>query len=283
MSQQIEMKERIKTHYELCSPYYLDLWGEHIHHGYWVKGDETKEKAQEQLILLLASHADLKPNQKILDVGCGLGGTSMYLAELLQVEVVGITLSPIQAKMASQIAQQKKISSVKFLEMDAETIAQNFPPQTYDRIWVSEALSHFPSKPKFFQQASTVLKSDGRLIIADWFKAENLTKKQEADYIKPIETGMLLPQLCTTKEYIQYANNAGLKLRFSQDISENVSKTWDICFRLIQNVALWKLAGTMGWDFINFLRAFQAMRSGYSSKTFIYAILIFQKDLPSKL
>jgi len=45
-----ELKGRIKEHYDKCSPYYFDLWGEHIHHGYWLTGDETKEQGKNEAI-----------------------------------------------------------------------------------------------------------------------------------------------------------------------------------------------------------------------------------------
>jgi tocopherol O-methyltransferase len=47
------LKRRIATHYDICSQYYFDLWGDHIHHGYWISGEETKDEAQIQLIDLL--------------------------------------------------------------------------------------------------------------------------------------------------------------------------------------------------------------------------------------
>ena len=47
-------QHRVIEHYDLLSPYYRSLWGEHLHHGYWIRGDETKERAQLQLIEHLA-------------------------------------------------------------------------------------------------------------------------------------------------------------------------------------------------------------------------------------
>ena len=64
-------KHRIVEHYDIVSPYYRSLWGEHIHHGYWIRGDESKEKAQLQLIEYLAQLANVKPGSDILDIGCG--------------------------------------------------------------------------------------------------------------------------------------------------------------------------------------------------------------------
>ena len=68
-------KEKIKEFYDLVSSHFHELWGEHLHHGYWIRGDETKERAQIQLIEHLAQIAKIRSGHKILDVGCGTGGT----------------------------------------------------------------------------------------------------------------------------------------------------------------------------------------------------------------
>jgi len=73
-------KHKIIEHYDLVSPYYRSLWGEHLHHGYWIRGDESKEQAQLQLIEHLARLSKVKPGSDILDIGCGLGASSLYLA-----------------------------------------------------------------------------------------------------------------------------------------------------------------------------------------------------------
>ena len=73
-------KEKVREHYDRMSPYYHSLWGEHIHHGYWIRGDESKETAQVQLIEHLARAAGIPQGAKILDVGCGFGASSIYLA-----------------------------------------------------------------------------------------------------------------------------------------------------------------------------------------------------------
>ena len=96
------IKDSIRRHYDLITPFYLKIWGEHIHHGLWLKGNETKEDAQENLVRELIKIGQIPKRAKILDVGCGLGGSSMYLANHLGAEVVGITLSRVQADMASK-------------------------------------------------------------------------------------------------------------------------------------------------------------------------------------
>ena len=69
------LKDRIRHHYEICSDYYYSMWGEHIHHGYFLTEKDTKERAQVQLIELLLQRSGLEKGGRVLDVGCGIGGT----------------------------------------------------------------------------------------------------------------------------------------------------------------------------------------------------------------
>src|SRR5258708_31336507 len=95
-------KHRIIEHYDVLSPYYRSFWGEHLHHGYWVRGDESKEKAQLQLIEHLAHLANIRTGSDILDIGCGFGASSLYLAKKFDASVTGITISPVQVQMATK-------------------------------------------------------------------------------------------------------------------------------------------------------------------------------------
>lgn len=65
---------------------------------------------------------------------------------------------------------------------------------SFDAVWISEALSHFPNKALFFENAFKVLKPGGKLALADWFKAENVTETEFANDLKPIE-GMLASRM----------------------------------------------------------------------------------------
>lgn len=180
--------------------------GEHIHHGYWPtedsKNTETKEQAQLNLINLLltisspgttapTSTFTLPPGLKVLDVGCGLGGTSRHLASL-GASVTGITISTRQVEMATRLSNlnatpnSDSVSSaessagqnqdaegftpfgpgrVKFLELDAEKMGEadalGADAGGFDVVWISEALSHVPRKEAFFENAFAVLKEGG--------------------------------------------------------------------------------------------------------------------------
>src|SRR2546423_1903262 len=102
------LTEAIQEHYDLASPYYEKLWGKHLHHGYYQTGEESKEEAAENLIKFLVERAEIREGARVLDVGCGIGGTSAWLSERLGCEVTGITISPIQIEMATEAAWLKE-------------------------------------------------------------------------------------------------------------------------------------------------------------------------------
>src|SRR3989344_2789054 len=124
-------KEKIVEHYNFVSPYYHSLWGEHLHHGYWVTGKETKEEAQLALTEHLAKITNIKSGSKILDVGCGFGASSIYLAKKYNAQTVGITISEVQIKMAQEAAIKAKVSS-QFILMDADELKFK---ELFDVVW----------------------------------------------------------------------------------------------------------------------------------------------------
>ena len=148
----------------------------------------------------------LPSGSNVLDVGCGIGGTSRYLAREYGCAVTGVTISGRQVDIARRLSSEAagatvideedvKVKlgegSVHFLELDAEKMGDFFTSKpnkvTFDCVWISEAMSHLPNKELFFQNASLLLNPGGKLVIADWFKAEGLTDKQLDTDIKPIE------------------------------------------------------------------------------------------------
>lgn len=207
------------------------------------------------LIKLLLEQGQVAENKdgsalRVLDTGCGIGGTSRYLARELGATVTGVTISGKQVEMARRLTKSEAAKhtestettsqrddefiglgsaggKVRFIELDAEKMGEYFASEggKFDIVWISEALSHFPNKPLFFKNAEKVLKKGGKLVLADWFKSEDVAP-EDAD-IKAIEDGMLLPPLSTQKGYVEMAEGAGLKvLAESKDISQEVSKTW---------------------------------------------------------
>jgi tocopherol O-methyltransferase len=262
-------KQRIIEHYDIVSPYYRSLWGEHLHHGYWIRGDESKEKAQLQLIEHLAELANLKPGSDILDIGCGFGGSSLYLAKHYNASVTGITISSVQVQMAIQAGAREQVNA-KFLLMDAE--AMNFQKQ-FDVLWSVESICHYQNPPGFFASATKLLKQGGSFAITDWFKKENLTRAETRKFIDPVEKGMFV-ELQTMDDYEQFFISNGLQIICREVLNKNCAKTWDLSLDIIKDKSFWALAAKYGTQFVSYLKAFQAMRAGFASGNFVYGLFV---------
>ena len=265
-------KARVVDHYNRVSPYYRALWGEHLHHGYWINGDESKETAQVQLVEHLAETANIQPGARILDIGCGFGGSSIYLARNYHARCTGITISPLQVEMASADAAAAG-ASANFLCMDAESMHFDDP---FDVLWSVESISHYQDIPRFFSSAGRYLKPGGTLALTDWFKQNSLPPRDHKKFLHPIEDGMLV-ELHTMGDYEGWLSAAGFSVIRSDILNRQTAKTWDYCLDIIKDKALWQLAANNGPEFLRFLRAFKAMRSGFSSGNFVYGLLIAHK------
>lgn len=262
-------KYRIIEHYDVVSPYYRSLWGEHLHHGYWIRGDEPKEKAQLQLIEHLARLADIQRGADILDIGCGFGATSIYLAKRYNATVTGITISSVQVEMASQAAAVERLDA-KFLLMDAE--AMDFQRQ-FDVLWSVESISHYQNLPRFFASAAKLLKPGGTFAITDWFKKENLTPDETRKSIEPIEKGMFV-ELQSMNEYEKLLASNGLQIMHREVLNKNCAKTWDLSLDIIKDKSFWLLAAKFGAHFVTYLKAFEAIRAGFASGNFVYGLFV---------
>ncbi len=265
-------KERIREFYDLVSSHFHDLWGEHLHHGYWIGGDETKERAQIQLIDHLAQIANIQPGQTILDVGCGTGASSIYLAKRYMAEATGITISPVQVDLAKRAAAAAAAKAT-FQLMDAE--AMKFE-KTFDVVWSVESISHYQDIAAFFKSATESLKPNGIFALIDWFKKPNLGPAEYKKKIVPIEKGMLV-ELRTMPEYEAWMTASRLKITRCEILNKQCAKSWDLGLNIIKKRSLWKLAATHGVMFVDFLRAFRAMRAGFASGNFVYGLVVAQK------
>jgi tocopherol O-methyltransferase len=265
----VNEKKKIVEHYDVASPYYRSLWGEHIHHGYWIRGDESKETAQIQMIEHLAQLANLKPRSRILDIGCGFGGSSLYLAEKYAASTTGITISPVQVQMATEAAAKKNLDAT-FLLMDAEHMQFSEP---FDLLWSVESISHYHDPRKFFASAAKFLKPGGYFALTDWFQKDNLSPADRKKFIEPIEKGMMV-ELRGMDAYSDFLVSSGLEIVHRQDLTSNCEKSWDIGLDIIKDKSFWAMAAKLGTAFVTYLKAFHAMRAGFASRNFVCGLFV---------
>ncbi len=213
----------VAAHYDELDLFYRDVWGHHVHHGYWGTGRETPAEATEALVSLVAAQLRLSPGQHICDIGCGYGATARLLAGREHVTVTGVTISPTQA------AQAQPAANTRILVQD--WLSNDFLDQTFDAAYAIESSEHMPDKQRFFTQAARTLKPNGRLVICAWLSCNN-PRTWEINYLlEPICREGRLPHMGNETDYQTLGKTAGLNLITVQDITRNVRRTWSICIR----------------------------------------------------
>jgi ubiquinone/menaquinone biosynthesis C-methylase UbiE len=126
--------------------------------------------------------AEIKEEENILDAGCGVGGSSIWLAKEKKCFVTGISLNENQINKA--IALAKEFGVPEKVSFEKKDYANTFyPANSFDVVWAIESVCYAADKSDFLKEANRVLKPDGRLIIADFFKKKGLNY-EEADRVK---------------------------------------------------------------------------------------------------
>ena len=174
-------------------------WGEHIHLGYYSpeemkRGYKKKDfiQAKYDFIDEMMKFGGIDPSAytdtgaKVLDVGCGFGGTSRYLAKALgsKSDVTGITLSPKQVERGTQLAVEQGVANnTNFMVMDA--LKMDFPDNSFDIVWACESGEHMPDKKAYINEMMRVLKPGGTFVMACWSQrddsVEPFTKRDKRD------------------------------------------------------------------------------------------------------
>ncbi|NJR22665.1 MAG: methyltransferase domain-containing protein [Richelia sp. CSU_2_1] len=144
-------------------------WGEHIHLGHYGTPPQRKDflTAKSDFVheMVVWGGLDKLPRgTTVLDVGCGIGGSSRILAKDYGFKVTGITISPQQVKRATELTPEGV--DAQFQIDDA--MAMSFPDASFDVVWSIEAGPHMPDKAIFARELMRVIKPGGILVVADW-------------------------------------------------------------------------------------------------------------------
>ncbi|MCM2278884.1 MAG: methyltransferase domain-containing protein [Oligoflexia bacterium] len=272
----------VQEHYDRLALLYRALWGEHIHHGYWGyvgerRSDEPPWLAQLRLIEKLVDFSGLPPRSVVLDVGCGTGGASFWLAEQHACEVLGINISPVQLKIAREHLRLKNLDDkVRFARMDASRL--RLPASRFDALWAVESVEHLADKAGFLSQAARLLRPGGTLAIASWLSGPGADTPKGRKLLEKIRTAMLCSSLPTREDTLRWITEAGFARAESRDISREVAPTWGYCLDIIERPGVWTLSRVMGDAVARFVDAFELMVEAYSSRALAYGLFAARKE-----
>lgn len=274
------VKTAIRSHYDLATPFYRLVWGPHIHHGLWSAEDAARphpavppRAAQEALTDTLAAAAGIGPGQDVLDVGCGMGGSSLRLADRSGCRVTGITLSGVQRRWAATSARLRGLCArARFVQLDAESA--DFSAGSFDVVWSIECTEHLFDKAAFFRRAAGWLKPGGRIAICAWLAAEDAARPGLREQVEDVCTAFLCPSLGSFSDYASWMTAAGLRIERTDDWTRRVERTWELCDGRARRLGLHWLARCIDSRQAVFLEHFTTLLDAYRSGAMQYGCIV---------
>lgn len=173
---------RIARYYDRTQVLYVRLWSRHgTHYGFWEGDTRSHREAIRNLDRFVAKRIALPPGSRILDAGCGVGGTALHLAERCAHVVVGITLSREQGRRARRLVS-RSTAAPRIRLCRSDFLASAFPDGSFDGVVAIESSCYAEPKQAFAREAHRLLRPGGRLVVSDGFLARPLRDDERAAY-----------------------------------------------------------------------------------------------------
>ncbi len=201
-----------------------------LHYGIWDTDTKNLSEAIVNTNRRLAEMGKIRKEHTVLDAGCGVGGSSIYLAKNIGSRCTGITLSARQVKSANSYAAQNKVSDMVQFEVNDYTNT-GYADNSYDIVWALETMGTARDKSLFFKEMYRVLKPGGRLLIADWYKSYGYNV-DEFKCMQDMLYGWAIQDLLTFDEQKELATRFNYNILDHKDVTADIKKTVNLMYWL---------------------------------------------------
>ena len=257
------------------------LLGGDLHFGYFENSDVPPSAAAARLTREMADWAQIGEETRVLDVGCGIGGPALFLAQEVGCHVTGISTSRVGVELAASRAEAGGLSDrVEFLERDG--MANKFLAETFDCAWIMESSHLMERKDLLLAESARVLRPDGLLVLCDIVLRETIPFQHLVRNLSEFENlnavfGKQNVELLGT--YTQLAENSGLTVLRTEDISEAVLTTLEH-WRRNAEARRGELQELVGEEYlVQFMRACGFLQLLWKEEKLGYGMMLARKHM----
>ncbi len=201
-----ELKADAEKHYDDCYNDYLFAWCNKenlaLHYGYWDKETTSHHQALTNKNQILYDLAGISATDHVLDAGCGIGGSSIWMARQHGNQITAITISKQQTEHAAQHAKRQGVADKTDFQV-SDFCATPFADESFDVIWGLESVCHALNKGDFLKEAFRLLRPGGRIVVCDGFIQRREFSDDEWKDIVVCLNGWAVPNLCSRDEFNQ--------------------------------------------------------------------------------
>lgn len=267
-------EEKIIQYYDRCLFDYRLVWNlgaaQAIHYGHWEGGQKNLTEALLRTNHVIAERAGIAKGDKVLDAGCGVGGSAVAIAKAYECQVIGITLCAGQVKRARRYA--KKMGVEKQTDfVKANYLSTPFAGNYFNAMYAIESVCQTDQKEKFLKEAHRVLLSGGRLVVADFFRIKEMATAENESIFDKWSEGWGFLQLVTIESFVDMLKSEGFSNVRIIDDSEGIAPSVELLYEKY-----------VRWNFIASIAEFLKIRKTIHRKnrlTALYQYQLFKRGL----
>jgi cyclopropane fatty-acyl-phospholipid synthase-like methyltransferase len=211
---------------------YRFLWGIDRHFGLHCGFFDEECRRHDDAVLhmnhVLARTASISPGARVLDAGCGIGGSAVWLAENVGALVVGVNINAKQVDHARRLARRRRLEDRVEFHV-ADFCATHLAGESFDVVWALESACYAEDKHAFLAEARRLLKPGGRLVVADGFLTREDLTEDELRIVTRWRCGWAIPGVASVGQFARWLRETGFHtVRFRDVTRHMVPSSWRI-------------------------------------------------------
>jgi sterol 24-C-methyltransferase len=206
--------------YDRVSESYERIWGPSFHFACFRDG-ESRTEATKATELMVAEYGRFARGMHVLEIGCGIGGPALTIAEETGAAVTGIDLSAVNICSARRRATASRHAGLVSFAL-ADGMSLPFADGSFDGVYEFEAGCHMPDKDAWMGECIRVLRRGGRLVLFDWFAADDVDDRIEG-LNEEVCRRFAIPGLVSMRHLTQSLRGRGQEIIALRDFSREGS------------------------------------------------------------